>query len=239
MTMGPMLSEARQAMGANRLRTFLTMLGMMIGVGAVIMMLAVGQGARDFVDRSIASMGRNLFVVLAGSATASGVRLGTGNVPTLTVADAQALEELSTVDAVAPILPGAAQIVYGANNWGTSVLGITPRFLDVRNWRLSAGFPFDDSDVRSAAQVTLLGHTVVKNLFGDEDPVGKTVRIGKSPYLVMGILAAKGQSLDGRDQDDAALIPIDRRGHAILGSRPLKSDELSSSVISGGLGNGH
>jgi len=92
MTMGPMLSEARQAMGANRLRTFLTMLGMMIGVGAVIMMLAVGQGARDFVDRSIASMGRNLFVVLAGSATASGVRLGTGNVPTLTVADAQALE---------------------------------------------------------------------------------------------------------------------------------------------------
>jgi len=199
MMMGPVLSEARQAMGANRLRTLLTMLGMMIGVGAVIMMLAVGQGARDSVARSIASMGRNLFVVLAGSATASGVRLGTGNVPTLTVADAQALEELSTVDAVAPILPGAAQIVYGANNWGTSVLGITPRFLDVRNWRLSAGFPFDDSDVRSAAQVTLLGHTVVKNLFGDEDPVGKTVRIGKSPYLVMGTLAAKGQILDGRD----------------------------------------
>src|SRR5439155_574982 len=99
----------------------------------------------------------NLFVVLAGSPTASGVRLGTGNVPTLTVADAEALEELSAVDAVAPILPGAAQIVYGANNWGTSVLGITPRFLDVRNWRLSAGFPFNDSDVRSAAQVALLG----------------------------------------------------------------------------------
>src|SRR6059058_619931 len=125
MMTGPMLSEARQAMGANRLRTFLTMLGMMIGVGAVIMMLAVGQGARDFVNRSIASMGRNLFVVLAGSATASGVRLGTGNVPTLTVADAEALEELSAVDAVAPILPGAAQIVHGANNWGTSVLGTT------------------------------------------------------------------------------------------------------------------
>ena len=219
MMMGPMLSEARQAMGANRLRTFLTMLGMMIGVGAVIMMLAVGQGARDFVDRSIASMGRNLFVVLAGSATASGVRLGTGNVPTLTVADAQALEELSPVDAVAPILPGAAQIVYGANNWGTSVLGITPRFLDVRNWRLAAGFPFNDSDVRSAAQVALLGHTVVKNLFGDEDPVGKTVRIGKSPYLVMGILAAKGQSLDGRDQDDAALIPITTAQRKLFGSQ--------------------
>ena len=181
MKIGPLVSEAWQAMGANRLRTFLTMLGMMIGVGAVIMMLAVGQGARDFVDRSIASMGRNLFVVLAGSATASGVRLGTGNVPTLTVGDAEALEQLPTVRAVVPILPGTAQVVYGANNWGTNVLGITPRFLDVRNWRLSAGLPFNDSDMRSATRVALLGQTVVKNLFGDEDPVGKTVRIGKSP----------------------------------------------------------
>ena len=181
MKIGPLLSEAWQAMGANRLRTFLTMLGMMIGVGAVIMMLAVGQGARDLVDRSIVSMGRNLFVVLAGSATASGVRLGTGNVPTLTVGDAEALEQLPTVGAVAPVLPGTAQVVYGANNWGTNVLGTTPRFLDVRNWRLSAGLPFNDSDMRSATQVALLGQTVVKNLFGDEDPVGKTVRIGKSP----------------------------------------------------------
>ena len=219
MKIGPLLSEAWQAMGANRLRTFLTMLGMMIGVGAVIMMLAVGQGAQDLVDRSIASMGRNLLVVLAGSATAGGVRLGTGNVPTLTVGDAEALAQLPTVAAAAPVLPGTAQVVYGANNWGTNVLGTTPRFLEVRNWSLSAGLPFNDSDMRSATRVALLGQTVVKNLFGDGDPVGKTVRIGKSPYLVMGTLAAKGQSLDGQDQDDAVLIPITTAQRKLFGSQ--------------------
>ncbi|HYV57423.1 MAG TPA: ABC transporter permease [Candidatus Nitrosopolaris sp.] len=214
-----MLSEARQAMGANRLRTFLTMLGTMIGVGAVIVMLAVGQGAQDLVDRAIASMGRNLLVVLAGSPTANGVRLGTGNVPTLTVADAQALEELSTVGAAAPILPGAAQIVYGAKNWGTSVLGTTPRFLDVRSWPLSAGSPFDDSDVRGATRVALLGQTVVKKLFGDEDPVGKTVRIGRSPYVVRGVLSVKGQTVDGREQDDAVLIPVTTAQRKLFGGQ--------------------
>jgi len=219
MMIGPMLSEARQAMGANRLRTFLTMLGTMIGVGAVIVMLAVGQGAQDLVDRAIASMGRNLLVVLAGSPTANGVRLGTGNVPTLTVADAQALEELSTVGAAAPILPGAAQIVYGAKNWGTSVLGTTPRFLDVRSWPLSAGSPFDDSDVRGATRVALLGQTVVKKLFGDEDPVGKTVRIGRSPYVVRGVLSVKGQTVDGREQDDAVLIPVTTAQRKLFGGQ--------------------
>src|SRR5207244_1525280 len=109
-----------------------------------------------------------------------------GHAPTLTVADAQALEELSTVGAVAPILPGAAQIVYGANNWGTSVLGTTPRFLDVRSWSLSAGSPFDDSDVRGATRLAWLGQTVVKKLFDDEAPVGKTGRIGRIPYMVVG-----------------------------------------------------
>ena len=219
MMIGPMLSEARQALGANRLRTFLTMLGVTIGVGAVIMMLAIGQGARDLVDRSIASMGGDLFVVLAGSPTANGVRLGTGNVPTLTVADAEALEGLSTVRAVAPILPGAAQIVYGPNNWGTSVLGTTPRLLEVRSWTLSAGSPFDDADVRGATRVALLGQTVVKNLFGDDDPVGKTVRIGRSPYVVLGVLSAKGQSLDGKDQDDAVLVPVTTAQRKLFGSQ--------------------
>ena len=219
MMIGPMLGEARQTLGANRLRTFLTMLGVTIGVGAVIMMLAIGQGARDLVDRSIASMGGDLFVVLAGSPTANGVRLGTGNVPTLTVADAEALEELSTVGAVAPILPGAAQIVYGPNNWGTGVLGTTPRFLDVRSWTLSAGSPFDDTDVHGATRVALLGQTVVKNLFGDDDPVGKTVRIGRSPYVVLGVLSAKGQSLDGKDQDDAVLVPVTTAQRKLFGSQ--------------------
>src|SRR5262249_5406562 len=215
---GPMLSEARQAMTANRLRTFLTMLGTMIGVGAVIVMLAVGQGAQDQVERAIASMGRNLFVVLAGSPSADGVRLGTANVPTLTGADAEAVEQLSTVDAVAPILPGNAQVAYAGSNWGTTVLGTTPRFLDVRSWTLSAGDPFDDSDVRGATRVALLGQTVGKSLCGHEDPVGKTVRIGRNPYVVRGVLSVKGQTVDGHEQDDAVLIPITTAQRKLFGS---------------------
>jgi putative ABC transport system permease protein len=214
-----MLSEAWQAMGANRLRTFLTMLGMIIGVGAVIMMLAIGQGVRQQVESSIASMGSNLFIILSGSTTSGGARMGFGAAPTLTIADSQAIEELPGVSAVAPAVPGAAQLVYGSNNWSTQIYGTTPNYLDVRDWMLSSGAPFTDSDVRSATRVALLGQTVVQNLFGDEDPVGKTIRIKSSPYLVLGVLAAKGQSLDGRDQDDTVLIPVTTAQRKLFGTQ--------------------
>ena len=206
-------------MGANRLRTLLTMLGMVIGVGAVIMMLAIGRGAQFTVEQSIASMGSNLFIILSGSSTSGGVRLGAGAVPTLTVADAEAIAELPSVAAVAPALPGTAQLIYGPNNWSTSVMGTTPSFIEVRDWRIEVGFPFTDSDVRSATRVALLGQTVVKNLFGDENPVGKTLRINQSPFLVIGELAAKGQSLDGRDQDDTVLIPVTTAQNQLFGSQ--------------------
>jgi putative ABC transport system permease protein len=215
----PMLSEAWRAMGANRLRTFLTMLGMVIGVGAVILMLAIGQGAQYLVDQSIASMGSNLFIILSGSTTAGGVRMGSGAVPTLTVGDSQAISELPNIAAVAPSAPGSAQLVYGPNNWGTQVLGTTPSYLEVRDWKLSAGYPFTESDVRAATRVALLGQTVVKNLFGDEDAVGKTIRIKQSPYLVIGVLAMKGQSLDGRDQDDTVIIPVTTAQRKLFGSQ--------------------
>lgn len=214
-----MLSEAWMAMWANRLRTILTMLGMVIGVGAVILMLAVGQGAQQQVQASIASMGSNLFIILSGSTTSGGARMGGGAAPTLTIADAQAIEELSSVTAAAPASPGTAQLVYGPNNWSTQVNGTTPSFLTVRDWQLSAGYPFADSDVRSATQVALLGQTVVQNLFGDEDPVGKTIRIKNSPYVVLGVLGAKGQSLDGRDQDDTVLIPVTTAQRKLFGTR--------------------
>ncbi|OIQ94139.1 macrolide export ATP-binding/permease protein MacB [mine drainage metagenome] len=214
-----MLSEAWTAMGANRLRTILTMLGMVIGVGAVILMLAVGQGAQQQVQASIASMGSNLFIILSGSTTSGGARMGGGASPTLTIADAQAIEELPSVNAAAPASPGTAQLVYGPNNWSTQITGTTPGFLTVRDWQLSAGFPFSDSDVRSATQVALLGRTVVQNLFGDEDPVGKTIRIKNSPYVVLGVLGAKGQSLDGRDQDDTVLIPVTTAQRKLFGTR--------------------
>jgi putative ABC transport system permease protein len=192
-----MLAEAWGAMAVNRLRSFLTMLGMMIGVAAVIMMLAVGQGAQYAVDQSIASMGSNLFIILSGSTTSGGVRLGTGATPTLTTGDAEGIAELPSIAAVAPVAPGTAQIVYGSNNWSTMVMGTTPSYLDVRDWQVGLGSAFGDSDVRSETRVALLGHTVAMNLFGDADPVGRTVRIKQSPFLVIGVLTAKGQSLNG------------------------------------------
>jgi len=216
---GAMLAEAWQAMGANRMRSFLTMLGMVIGVGAVILMLAVGQGAQQQVQASIASMGSNLFIVLSGSTTSGGLRMGSGATPTLTLADGQAIGELPSVAAVAPSSPGTAQLIYGANNWSTQVIGTMPAFLTVRDWKLAAGFPFTDSDVRSATRVALLGKTVVENLFGDEDPVGKTLRIKNSPYVVLGVLAAKGQSLDGRDQDDTVIVPVTTAQRKLFGTQ--------------------
>ncbi len=214
-----MLSEAWLAMSANRLRTFLTMLGMIIGVAAVILMLAIGQGVRQQVESSIASMGSNLFIILSGSTTAGGARMGSGAAPTLTLGDSQAIEELPGVSAIAPSAPGTAQLVYGSNNWSTQVIGTTPSYLQVRDWALSSGAAFTDSDMRSATRVALLGKTVVENLFGDEDPVGKTIRIKNSPYLVLGVLAPKGQSLDGRDQDDTVLIPVTTAQRKLFGTQ--------------------
>ena len=214
-----MLAEAWHAMGANRLRAFLTMLGMMIGVAAVIMMLAIGRGAQFMVDQAIASMGSNLFIILSGSTTAGGVRLGTGAVPTLTTGDADAIAELPSIAAVAPVAPGAAQLVAGSSNWSTLVMGTTSAYLDVRDWDVASGSAFTDADVRSQTRVALLGQTVARNLFGDEDAVGKTIRIKGSPFLVIGVLAPKGQSLNGQDQDDTVLIPVTTAQRKVFGSQ--------------------
>jgi putative ABC transport system permease protein len=218
-----LLGQAWHAMGANKLRTFLTMLGMVIGVFAVVVMMAVGQGAQYSVQQSIESMGSNMFIVLSGSTTAGGVRAGGGAAPTLTVADGDAIAELPGILSVAPIQPGSAQIVYGGNNWNTSVFGTTPSYLDIRDWPLEAGAPFTDSDVRSATRVALLGKTVATALFGDDDVVGKTIRIRNSPFVVVGLLATKGQSLDGRDQDDTILIPLTTAQRKVFGSQFLGS----------------
>ena len=213
-----MLDEAWRAMNANRLRTLLTMLGMVIGVGAVVLMMAVGQGAQYAVNQTISAMGSNLFVLVSGSTTAGGVRSGSGNIPTLTVNDADALMELAGVQVAAPIHPGNAQIMYGPSNWSTSVIGTTPAYLDARSWAVVSGLPFTDSDVRSATRVVLIGKTVAENLFGDEDPVGKTVRIKQSPFMVLGVLGRKGQSLDGRDQDDTLIIPLTTAQRKVFGN---------------------
>ena len=214
-----MLGEAWRAMGANRLRTMLTMLGMVIGVGAVVLMMAIGQGAQYAIKQTIAAMGSNLFILLSGSTSAGGVRSGGGGNLTLTVGDAEAIAELPGVQAVAPIHPGNAQIVYGPNNWNTSIIGTTPGYLDARSWPVISGAAFTDSDVRSATRVALIGKTAAQNLFGDEDPVGKTFRIRQSPFVVLGTLAAKGQGMDGRDQDDTVLIPLTTAQRQVFGSQ--------------------
>ena len=216
---GNMLREAWQAMAANKLRTFLTMLGMVIGVGAVILMLAIGQGAQILVKQAIASMGSNLFIVLSGFSSTAGVRSSSGNAPTLTVRDARAMAELPSIEAVAPVQPGSSQIIYGSNNWNTQVYGTTPSYLDVRDWDIQSGAVFGDAEMRSATRVAILGQTVVQQLFGDEDPLGKTIRIRNSPFVVIGVLSRKGQSMDGRDQDDTILVPLTTAQRTLFGSQ--------------------
>lgn len=217
MLMG-MFHEAWSAMGANRLRTFLTMLGMVIGVGAVVLMMAVGQGAQFAVAQSINSMGSNLFILLSGSTNTGGVRSGSGGGPTLTIGDANAIAELDNISVAAPVHVGTTQIIYGPNNWSTSVIGTTPEYLDARSWAVTDGSSFTASDVRSATRVALIGKTTAQNLFGDENPVGKTLRIRQSPFMILGVLAPKGQSLDGRDQDDTLIIPITTAQRQVFGT---------------------
>jgi len=214
-----MLGEAWRAMGANRLRTFLTMLGMVIGVGAVVLMMSIGQGAQYAIKQSIAAMGSNLFILISGSTSTSGARSGGGGGYTLNVGDADAIAELPGVQGVAPIQTGRAQVVYGPNNWNTSVLGTTPDYLEARSWSIAEGDSFTDSDVRSGTRVALVGKTVADNLFGDEDPVGKTFRIQQSPFIVLGVLAVKGQGMDGRDQDDTIIIPLTTAQRQVYGSQ--------------------
>ncbi|MDP1996969.1 MAG: ABC transporter permease [Gallionella sp.] len=214
-----MLGEAWRAMGANRLRTLLTMLGMVIGVGAVVLMMSIGQGAQYAIKQTISAMGSNLFILLSGHTSNSGVRSGSGGAHTLTVNDAEAIAELPGVQAVAPIHPGSAQVVYGPNNWNTAVIGTTPSYLDARSWVVASGSAFTNSDVRSATRVALIGKVAAQNLFGDENPVGKTIRIQQSPFVILGTLAAKGQSMDGRDQDDTLIIPLTTAQRQVFGTQ--------------------
>ena len=201
-------AEAWQALGANRLRTALTMLGMIIGVGAVVLMLAVGQGAQTTVNQAINAMGSALLIISPGASSASGVRFGAGTAQTLTLTDAQAMTRLPSLSAVAPVFPSGAQLAYGSRNWSATVYGVTPDYLTVRAWTLESGQSFTTGDVRRGTRVALIGQQIVRNLFGNEDPLGKTIRIKNLPFVVIGVLERKGQSLDGRDQDDVVLIPI-------------------------------
>lgn len=208
-----------RALKVNKMRSALTMLGIVIGVGAVITMLAVGTGARQRISEQISSIGSNLLIVLPGATTAGGVRMGAGTQPTLSMGDAEAIQrEIPSALFVAPNLGGVAQVAYEGQNWSTSITGTTPSMLDVRDWRVTDGRPFTDDDVKSATKVCLLGQTVVDNLFGGLDPIGQVVRIKKVPFTVIGVLERKGQSPIGQDQDDTIYIPVTTAQKKIFGT---------------------
>ena len=219
MRISPLLAEAWSAMRVNRMRTGLTMLGLIIGVAAVIAMLAVGNGARSAVNNVIASMGSNLLIVRSGAQTSGGLHFATGSSPTLTLEDADAIAMLPGVIAVAPGSGGAAQIVYGPNNWNTMVLGTNQDYLLIRDWPLAAGRDFSSSEMHGAARVAIIGQTVATNLFGAADPVGQVIRISRSPYVVIGLLSVKGQSFGGSDQDDTVIVPVTTALRKLFGSQ--------------------
>ena len=214
----PMFGEAWHAMGCNKLRTALTMLGMVIGVGSVVLMMAIGQGAQYAVAQTISTMGSNLYVILSGWTQTAGVRSGGGFGFTLRIGDANAIAELDDVITVAPVHQGTQQLMYGAKNWSATVIGTTPAYLEARSWALASGYGFDEEDVRSATRVAIIGKTVVENLFeSGDDPVGKTIRVRNTPFEVIGTLAPKGQNLDGRDQDDTILVPLSTAQRKVFG----------------------
>ena len=213
------LKISLRALLVNKLRSMLTMLGIIIGVASVITMLAVGMGAGRKVEEQIASMGSNLMLVVPGSSQQGGMRMGFGTQPTLVLGDADAIaRQCPAVAETAPVLPGGAQIVYGNMNWATRVQGTDAGMLVVREWPLAGGRSFTDQDLKSAAKVCILGQTVVENLFGGADPLGQVVRIKNLPFHVIGVLAEKGQSFTGDDQDDTIMVPVTTAQKKLFGT---------------------
>ena len=213
------LAAAMQAIGRNRMRSALTMLGVFIGVAALIVMVAVGQGANEAVRKQIESLGTNLLVVVPGATTTGGIRAGSGSASTITVGDAQAIRrEDPAVASVSYLIRQAGQVQYGNQNWTTSIQGVSPNYPPVTNWRIEAGRAITPDDDAKAALVVLLGQTVVHQLFGDaENPIGALVQVKGVPLRVIGVLAAKGQTAYGMDQDDVVMVPFTTGERKVLG----------------------
>src|SRR2546421_2944616 len=218
------LKIAFRALRRNKMRTALTMLGIIIGVGAVIAMVALGRGAKAQVEARIAALGQNVIMVFSGSINRGGVFTGFGGAGTLTVEDALAIEkEVPGVVAVSPEVRSGGQIMAGNNNWNTQVMGESVDYLSIIQWDLAEGAMFTDADVRSAAKVCILGKTTADKLFPDEDPVGKTLRIKNVPVKVLGVLRAKGVSMMGSDQDDTVIVPYTTGMKRFAGVTMLRS----------------
>jgi putative ABC transport system permease protein len=222
------LRIALRALGRNKLRAFLTMLGIIIGVGAVIAMVAIGEGAKATIRAQIASLGTNVLIVLPGTATQGGVRTGSGGVNTLVDSDAKAItQEIRAVAFASPALRRPEQVVSGNLNWSTLTQGVAPEFQQIRDWQVAEGRFLHEGDMESAAKVAVLGQTVVDQLFGNDDPIDAVIRIRNIPFRVVGVLAPKGQTSQGTDQDDTIMIP-----YTTMQKRLMRITWLQSIVVS-------
>ena len=231
------LRVALKALRVNKLRTALTMLGMIIGVAAVIAMISIGAGAQERVREQLRNLGSNLILVLPGSTTASGVRLGMGAAQTLTEEDARAIAlEVEGVVVAAPAVRGTGQVVAGAANWSTQFFGTTNDYLVARDWPIASGRAFEDAEIAGAGKVALIGLTTAQQLFGDADPVDQVIRVRKVPLTIIGVLDRKGQNALGQDQDDIILMPVSTARARVLGQaqgRLRRVNSISVKVADG------
>jgi putative ABC transport system permease protein len=226
------IRSALSAIVANALRSLLTMLGIVIGVAAVIAMVAIGSGARNLVDQQIRSLGANLAIVTPGNVTQGGARLGAGAASSLTDEDAEAIRrEVDGVVAAAPFVQGGAQVVAGGSNWGTRIYGIDLDWFSAREWDVAIGRTFDPEEIRRGDIVILLGQTVARNLFGEDDPVDQVVRVRNVPFRVIGVMAPKGQSAFGQDQDDVIFVPLDAGRRRVIGRNYAKDRSVGSIFV--------
>jgi len=226
------LRIALRSLKVNKLRTALTMLGIMIGVAAVIAMVSVGTGAQARVAEQIQSLGSNLIMAMSGSTNQAGVRLGQGSQTTITEDDASAIaREVPAVQVAAPSSRGNAQVVYGNLNWSTGIQGVTADYFEARDWPVDVGRPILQEDVDGATKIALLGQTTAQNLFGDADPIGQIIRIKKVPFTVIGLLSRKGQSAWGQDQDDVIFVPLSTAKKKVLGVSQANARSVGSISI--------
>ncbi|MDP2752506.1 MAG: ABC transporter permease [Rhodocyclaceae bacterium] len=232
MRLTAILRIALHALRINKMRSALTMLGIVIGVAAVIIMIAIGNGASAKVEDQVRSLGSNIILILSGSALSGGAKGGSGSQPTIFEEDATALsKEASLIQAAAPTLRGSGQVIFGNANWSTTFYGTTPDYLEVREWNVIEGRAFEAFEVQGAAKVALIGQTVAKNLFGDTSPLDQIIRIRKTPLTVIGVLDRKGQSMMGQDQDDIVLMPISTARNRVLGATQARSKSVGSIMV--------
>ena len=220
---------ALRSLKSNTMRSVLTTLGIIIGVGAVIIMVSVGNGAKEQINAMIDKLGANIMMVMPGRSFGRGVSGGAGSLPTLTEDDAWAIQnEISIVKLVAPYVRGSAQLISGNLNWSTTVQGVTNDFFGAREWDLTRGRLFDPEEIKGSSKVVILGETVAENLFPNQDPLGQNIRINRVPFTVIGLLEPKGQAGFGGDQDDAIIIPLTTAKKRVLGGR-----ELAGNLVGG------